>query len=72
MFLGQVWVGMSWIARLIVEETTELKESLLPLLILGEQSACALKVVLVILLLWEGGRWLTLESLKLQSWLDVG
>ena len=72
MFLGQVWVGMSWIALLIIEETTELKESLLPLLILGEQSAYALKVVLVILLLWEGGRWLTLESLKLRSWLDVG
>jgi hypothetical protein len=54
MFLGQVWVGMSWIALLIIEKTTELKESLLPLLILGEQSTCALKVVLVILLLWEG------------------
>jgi hypothetical protein len=72
MFPGQVWVGRSWTALLIIEEMMELKKSLLPLLILGEQSACALKVVLVILLLWEEGRWLTLESPKLRSWLDVG
>jgi hypothetical protein len=72
-FPGQAWVGgMGWIALLIIEELTELKESLPPLLIPGERSVCALKVVLVILLPWEGERWLTLEILKLRSWLDVG
>ena len=63
---------MRWIVLLIVQAMMESKEPLPPLLVLGEQSECALKGILVTSLQWEGGRGLTLENQKLRSWLDVG